>query len=121
MAFIFLLYKFRCCCGLPVTSHSVGAQAAFAGGSPPGGNGCGVGGGSLGALAEHLLSVPGGGGSSGTTSAPPVPAVPSIVPPAPAPEHWNPAKHTLARPTDAYGCIDFRGGTQTNKAQVSSQ
>lgn len=33
-------------------------------------------------------------------------------------EHWNPAKHTLALPTDAYGCIDFRGGTQTNKAQV---
>lgn len=33
-------------------------------------------------------------------------------------EHWNPAKHTVTWPTDAYGCIDFRGGSQTNKAQV---
>ncbi|XP_059081116.1 transient receptor potential cation channel trpm-like isoform X3 [Tigriopus californicus] len=32
-------------------------------------------------------------------------------------EHWNPSKHTVPLPTDAYGCIDFRGGTQTNKAQ----
>ena len=31
-------------------------------------------------------------------------------------EHWNPFKHTIAIPTDAYGCIDFRG-THTNKAQ----
>ena len=31
-------------------------------------------------------------------------------------EHWNPAKHTLPFPTDAYGCIDFRG-SHTNKAQ----
>ena len=31
-------------------------------------------------------------------------------------EHWNPFKHTIAFPTDAYGCIDFRG-THTNKAQ----
>ncbi len=31
-------------------------------------------------------------------------------------EHWNPAKHTVPLPTDAYGCIDFRG-THTNKAQ----
>jgi hypothetical protein len=34
-------------------------------------------------------------------------------------EHWNPSRHTVPVPTDAYGCIDFRGGTQTNKAQVS--
>ncbi|CAB4068423.1 TRPM3 [Lepeophtheirus salmonis] len=32
-------------------------------------------------------------------------------------EHWNPAKHTVSFPTDAYGYIDFRGGAQTNKAQ----
>jgi hypothetical protein len=31
-------------------------------------------------------------------------------------EHWNPGKHTIPLPTDAYGCIDFRG-THTNKAQ----
>ena len=31
---------------------------------------------------------------------------------------WNPLKHTRSAPTDAYGCIDFRGGSQTNKAQV---
>jgi hypothetical protein len=34
-------------------------------------------------------------------------------------EHWNPTKHTIALPTDSYGCIDFRGGAQTNKAQVA--
>ena len=33
-------------------------------------------------------------------------------------EHWNPSRHTAALPTDAYGCIDFRSGSQTNKAQV---
>ena len=33
-------------------------------------------------------------------------------------EHWNPSRHTVPLPTDAYGCIDFRGGSQTNKAQV---
>ena len=49
---------------------------------------------------DHLLGAPGA----------PVPPLQL--------EHWNPAKHTLALPTDAYGCIDFRGGTQTNKAQV---
>ena len=35
-------------------------------------------------------------------------------------EHWNPSRHTVPLPTDAYGCIDFRGGSQTNKAQVRS-
>jgi len=35
-------------------------------------------------------------------------------------EHWNPGKHTVPNPTDAYGCIDFRGGTRTNKAQVNA-
>ena len=39
------------------------------------------------------------------------------VDPRPLPgEHWNPARHTVAVPTDAYGCIDFRGA-HTNKAQ----
>ena len=35
-------------------------------------------------------------------------------------EHWNPSRHTAPLPTDAYGCIDFRSGSQTNKAQVGS-
>ena len=34
-------------------------------------------------------------------------------------ETWECGKHTAASPTDAYGCIDFKGGTHTNKAQVS--
>ena len=41
----------------------------------------------------------------------------ATVDPRPLPgEHWNPARHTVAVPTDAYGCIDFRGA-HTNKAQ----
>lgn len=32
-------------------------------------------------------------------------------------EHWSPARHTVTMPTDAFGCIDFRGN-HTNKAQV---
>ncbi len=40
-----------------------------------------------------------------------------LVDPRPIPgEHWNPTKHTVALPTDAYGCVDFRGA-HTNKAQ----
>jgi transient receptor potential cation channel subfamily M protein 3 len=51
----------------------------------------------------------------------PVPPSGSICPPSPDPrpipgEHWNTTKHTVPMPTDAYGCIDFRG-THTNKAQ----
>lgn len=42
--------------------------------------------------------------------------LPPVVPEVQPGEHWNPAKHTVALPTDAYGCIDFRG-THTNKAQ----
>ena len=30
---------------------------------------------------------------------------------------WNPAKHTKAIPTDAYGSIDFQGGAHPHKAQ----
>ncbi len=60
------------------------------------------------ASAEHLLSVNTAAANAASSASASSPG-----------EHWNPTKHTVARPTDAYGCIDFRGGTQTNKAQVS--
>ena len=58
---------------------------------------------------SNSASVPQNTAGNGNTQA--------TVDPRPLPgEHWNPARHTVAVPTDAYGCIDFRGA-HTNKAQ----
>ena len=58
---------------------------------------------------SNSASVPQNTTGNGNTQA--------TVDPRPLPgEHWNPARHTVAVPTDAYGCIDFRGA-HTNKAQ----
>jgi len=92
----------RCYCGLSVSAHSHHVVRAYEErnlpvhaspgslGAPAGGRGT-----------PPPQPSPGGAAAAGATD-----------------EHWNPAKHTTAKPTDAYGCIDFRGGTQTNKAQV---
>jgi hypothetical protein len=34
---------------------------------------------------------------------------------------WTPARYTQAKPTDAYGTIEFQGGPHPSKAQVSSK
>jgi hypothetical protein len=34
---------------------------------------------------------------------------------------WTPARYTQAKPTDAYGTIEFQGGPHPSKAQVSSR
>ena len=33
-------------------------------------------------------------------------------------ERWHPYRHTEAKPTDAYGCIEFQGAPHPSKAQV---
>jgi len=103
----------RCCCGLLVTSHSPSALSAFEDQIKKQQA-------SLESLSAHgtsgrgppLASLPGPLASSERLED----AAAAIA----EAEHWNPGKHTVPNPTDAYGCIDFRGGTRTNKAQVSA-
>lgn len=40
--------------------------------------------------------------------------------PAPAAEEWSVEKHTEASPTDAYGVINFQGGSHSYRAKVGA-